>query len=125
MGVEKVLLGARHRRDVQVQSSSGGVAYAVAGNRHAIGYVSLGFLSDDVKTLLVDSVPPGKETALAGSYPILRELYMFTRGDLSKEAAAFVAFVLSPAGAAHEYVSHILQWTGIPQQVSTSLRSRV
>jgi phosphate transport system substrate-binding protein len=99
MWIEKVLKGERHRRDVQVQSSSGGVAYAVSGNRHAIGYVSLGFLSESVKSLSVDGVMPSKESALSGRYPILRELYMFLRSDRSKEAGAFLSFVLSPSGA--------------------------
>jgi phosphate transport system substrate-binding protein len=99
MWVEKVLGGARHRRDVQVQSSSGGVVYAVGGNRHAVGYVSLGFLSDEVKAVAVGGVPPTKEAALSGRYPITRELYMFVRGDGGEEAAAFIDFVLSPAGA--------------------------
>lgn len=100
MWIEKVLHGARHRRDVQVQSSSGGVAYAVAGNRHAIGYVSLGFLSDSVKALSVDNFLPSRQTVQSQEYPIVRELYMFMRGDHSGEAEAFTQFVLSEKGAA-------------------------
>jgi phosphate transport system substrate-binding protein len=98
MWIEKVLGGARHRRDVQVQSSSGGVAYAVAGNRHAVGYVSLGFLSEEVKTLAVDGALPSKETALSGRYPIVRDLYMFVREDQRPEVGKFLDFMLSERG---------------------------
>ncbi|MDR1657684.1 MAG: PstS family phosphate ABC transporter substrate-binding protein [Deltaproteobacteria bacterium] len=98
MWIEKILNGARHRRDVQVQSSSGGVAYAVSGNRHAVGYVSLGFLSDSVKALTVEGHQPSRETVAAGFYPITRELYMFVRGDCSKETEDFIRFIISPAG---------------------------
>ena len=88
------------------RSSPRGVAYAVSGNRHAIGYVSLGFLSDAVKTMRVDGVSPTKENALSGSYPIIRELYMFARGDRSQEAVKFIDFVLSPAG------THVIESEG-------------
>lgn len=98
MWIEKVLKGERHRRDVQVQSSSGGVAYAVSGNRHAIGYVSLGFLSDMVKAVQVDGYSPNKENALSGKYPVIRDLYMFVRSDHGEEAEKFLNFVHSPAG---------------------------
>ena len=100
MWIEKVLLGARHRRDVQVQSSSGGVAYAVAGNKHAVGYVSLGFLSDKVKTLAVDGLRHSKETATSGAYPIVRDLYMFVREDHQVEVDKFLDFILSDEGRA-------------------------
>jgi phosphate transport system substrate-binding protein len=98
MWIEEVLNGARHRPDAQVQSSSGGVAYAVSGNRYAIGYVSLGFLSDGVKALSVGGVKPSHETAADGRYPIVRELYMYVRGDHGPEADKFLDFIYSPEG---------------------------
>ncbi|MDR1546825.1 MAG: phosphate ABC transporter substrate-binding protein [Deltaproteobacteria bacterium] len=98
--VEKILHGARHRPDAQVQSSSGGVAYAVAGNRFALGYVSLGFVSEAVKAIEVDGVAPSREAALDGRYPIVRELYMFVRTDASDEVLAFLAFLRTPPGEA-------------------------
>jgi phosphate transport system substrate-binding protein len=121
MWVEKVLHGERHRRDVQVQSSSGGVAYAVSGNRHAVGYVSLGFLSESVKSLTVDGVAPSKESALSGRYPIIRELYMFVSGDRSKEAESFISFVLSPSGA------KVVEEMGFlpPEEISSALAAEL
>jgi phosphate transport system substrate-binding protein len=98
MWIEEVLNGARHRPDAQVQSSSGGVAYAVSGNRYAIGYVSLGFISEGVKALSVDGVMPSHETAQDGSYYITRDLYMYVRGDRGPEVDKFLDFVYSEEG---------------------------
>jgi phosphate transport system substrate-binding protein len=98
MWVEEVLGGGRHRPDAQVQSSSGGVAYAVSGNRYALGYVSLGFLSPQVKALAVNGVRPSRQTASDGSYPIKRGLYMYARGDHGPEVDRFLEFVFSEAG---------------------------
>ncbi|MDR3134548.1 MAG: PstS family phosphate ABC transporter substrate-binding protein [Deltaproteobacteria bacterium] len=98
MWVEEVLGWARHRPDAQVQSSSGGVAYAVSGNRYAIGYVSLGFISEDVKALSVDGVMPSHDTAIDGTYPIKRDLYMYVRADHAPEVDKFLDFIFSPAG---------------------------
>jgi phosphate transport system substrate-binding protein len=98
MWVEEVLNGERHRPDAQVQSSSGGVAYAVSGNRYAIGYVSLGFISDGVKALSVDRVMPSHETVQDGTYPIKRELYMYVRATHGHEVDKFIEFITSDAG---------------------------
>jgi phosphate transport system substrate-binding protein len=98
MWIEEVLGGARHRPDAQVQSSSGGVAYAVSGNRYAIGYVSLGFISEGVKALSVDGVRPSSESAGDGSYPITRDLYMYVRDDRGPEADKFLDFIFSEKG---------------------------
>jgi phosphate transport system substrate-binding protein len=98
MWVEEVLKGERHRPDAQVQSSSGGVAYAVSGNRYALGYVSLGFLSDGVKALSVDGIKPNYLTAKDGTYPIKRDLYMYIRGDHSQEVTKFINFIFSETG---------------------------
>ncbi|MDR0355985.1 MAG: phosphate ABC transporter substrate-binding protein [Deltaproteobacteria bacterium] len=98
MWIEEVLLWAKHRPDAQVQSSSGGVAFAVSGNKHALGYVSLGFLSPQVKALSVNEIKPSIQTAADGSYPIKRELYMFVHAEHSVEVDKFLAFMSSPAG---------------------------
>jgi phosphate transport system substrate-binding protein len=93
--IEKILLGERHRPDAQVQASSGGVAYAVAGNRYAVGYVSLGFVSEQVKALKVEGVAPSIQTVTDDTYPIKRDLYLFSRTDKSAEVDKFIEFILS------------------------------
>jgi phosphate transport system substrate-binding protein len=96
--LELVLRGRRYRRDAQVQPSGGGVTYAVGGNRNAIGYVGLGFVSPKVKVLAVDGVRPSMGGPAAGAYPLSRELYMFTRDPAPPAAALFLAFLQGPEG---------------------------
>jgi phosphate transport system substrate-binding protein len=100
MWVELVLHGLKHRPDAQVQSSSGAVAYAVAGNRHAIGYVGLGFLGGEVGLVAVDGVEASLATVEDGSYPISRPLYVFSRVDASPAAQKFLDFLQGPEGQA-------------------------
>jgi phosphate transport system substrate-binding protein len=100
MWVEKVLLGQKHRPDAQVQSSSGAVAYAVAGNRHAIGYVGLGFIDETVKNVAVDGVLATLKTVTDGSYPVARDLYVFSRRDSKESAKKFLGFLVSAEGQA-------------------------
>jgi phosphate transport system substrate-binding protein len=100
MWIEIVLKGQRHRPDAQVQSSSGSVAYAVAGNRYSLGYVGLGFIGSGVKVLAIDGVKASYEAVLRGTYPIARDLYIFSRADSSVGANRFLQFLLGPQGRA-------------------------
>ncbi|MDR2349622.1 MAG: phosphate ABC transporter substrate-binding protein [Deltaproteobacteria bacterium] len=93
MWLALVLRMKRYRRDAQVQPSSGGVAYAVGGNRNAIGYVGLGFLTGGVKVLTVGGVGPELENVSRGTYPLSRELYVFTREPASGAVRDFLAFL--------------------------------
>jgi phosphate transport system substrate-binding protein len=100
MWVEMILNGQKHRPDVQVQSSSGAVAYAVAGNRNAIGYVGLGFLDGEVEVVAVNGVRATLEAVKDRSYPISRPLYVFSRSDSTPAARQFLAYLLGPEGQA-------------------------
>ena len=79
--LEMVLQGERFRPDAQMQTSSGGVAYAVGGNRYAIGYIGLGYLSPKVKVVAVGGVKPSLATVRSGQYPLARKLFMFTLAE--------------------------------------------
>lgn len=96
--LEMVLKGDRFRPDAQMQTSSGGVAYAVSGNRYAIGYIGLGYVTPKVKVVRVNGVEPGLETIRSGLYPLARELYMFTLSDPPRIAIDFIDFLVSPDG---------------------------
>jgi phosphate transport system substrate-binding protein len=43
---------------------------------------------------------PSAENVASGKYPLARPLFMYTRGKPTGEAAAFIAYCLSPAGQA-------------------------
>ncbi len=90
MNKERVYPGA------QLLASNGAVAQAVAGNKNAIGYVGIGYLNDDIKSLTVNSIKGTKETTLNGTFPISRPLFMFTPGWPEGAVLNFINFVLHP-----------------------------
>jgi phosphate transport system substrate-binding protein len=90
MKKEKVYPGAL------LQASNGAVVQAVSKNKYAIGYIGLGYVNESVKPLTVNRIKGSAETTLAGTYPISRPLYMFTRGWPKGDALNFINYVLHP-----------------------------
>ncbi|KAF0158695.1 MAG: phosphate transport system substrate-binding protein [Syntrophaceae bacterium] len=82
----------------QMLASSGAVATAVAKNRYAISYVGIGYLNKSIKPLSVNGITGSIDAALDKSYPLARELYMYTNGEPQGEAAKFMTFIKSRAG---------------------------
>lgn len=79
-----------------VQNSTGAVRTAVAGNPDAIGFISVGMLSDEVKALAIDGVEPSAENIVDGSYKIARPFLYLTKEEPQGLVKAFIEFVLSP-----------------------------
>lgn len=90
MNKERVYPGAL------LQASNGAVVQAVSSNKNAMGYIGIGYVDDSVKAVTVDRVKGSAETALNGSYPISRALYMFTNGWPKDDTLNFINFVLHP-----------------------------
>jgi len=67
--------------------SSEGISSEIRRNPNAIGYDGLGYVTPDQKVIAVARdeggpyVLPSAETVHDGSYPIARDLYMYTAGD--------------------------------------------
>ncbi|MYB64451.1 phosphate ABC transporter substrate-binding protein [Candidatus Poribacteria bacterium] len=77
----------------------------VVGRTHcAIGYSGMGYATDHVKKLKVataEDAPyyaPNLENVLTKSYPIARPLYMYSLGEPTGEAKAYLDWILSPEG---------------------------
>ncbi len=80
-------------------TSTSTVITTVAGNKLAIGYISLGSLSDSVKAVSVDGVAPSVENVKNGTYKIARPFNICYKEDtLSELASDFVKFILSKEG---------------------------
>ena len=93
---EKVMKKARVYPGALLQASNGAVAQAVAKNKYAIGYIGVGYINQDVKPLTVEGIVGNAKTALDGSFPISRALYMFTPGWPSGDTMNFINYVLHP-----------------------------
>lgn len=93
---DKVMKKGRVYPGALLQASNGAVAQAVAKNKNAIGYIGVGYINKDVKPLTVNGIEGNPKTALNGSFPISRALYMFTPGWPEGDAAKFINYVLNP-----------------------------
>lgn len=93
---EKVLKKARVTPAALLQASNGAVSQAVSKNKNAIGYLGVGYLSPGVKPLTVEGVVGSAKTALDGSFPVSRALFMFTNGWPAGEVLNFVNYLIHP-----------------------------
>ena len=77
--------------------STGAVMAKVASTPGAIGYISLGSLTDQVKAVKVDGVEATEATVQDGSYKVQRPFVFVTKegAELSDAAQAFIDFALS------------------------------
>jgi phosphate transport system substrate-binding protein len=82
--------------------SSEGISAEVRQNPNAIGYDGLGYVTPDQKVLAISSYPgggyvlPTVATVNDGTYPIARDLYMYTAGEPAGLVADYIDFVKSP-----------------------------
>jgi phosphate transport system substrate-binding protein len=81
-----------------LQSSNGALKQVVAGDKLAIGFVSLGYVDDTVKALAVNDVAATQDNAKNGTYPIIRPLYFVTKEPATGLVKAFIDFCQSAAG---------------------------
>ena len=84
----------------EISNSTSVVISTVAGNKNAIGYISLGSLNDSVKAVKVDNVEATVVNVKNGSYKISRPFIIATKDEISDLAADFIKFILSDDGQA-------------------------
>lgn len=96
---EKLLRKGPVAASANIVSSNGAMKVAIAQDKNAIGYVSIGHIDESVKPITLDGVEASQENALSGSYPVVRNLYMNTKGEPSKLVASFIGYIMGPEGA--------------------------
>ena len=85
----------------EVTNSTSVMISTVAQNEKAIGYVSLGSLSDDVKSIQVDGVDATAENIKSGSYKVSRPFNLAYKEDaLTDLDKDFIKFIMSEQGQA-------------------------
>ena len=83
----------------EIQNSTGAVVTSVSGNTNAIGYISLGSLTDEVSAVTVEGVEASEDTILDGTYLLQRPFVLATLID-SDVADTLFDFIFSDEGAA-------------------------
>jgi phosphate transport system substrate-binding protein len=81
-----------------IQNSNGALRTAVAGNPDAIGFISFGYINNEIKPLKVEGVEATKDNVLSGSYKISRPFLYLTKAEPQGLVKAYIDFVLSPEG---------------------------
>jgi phosphate transport system substrate-binding protein len=92
--------------DTLLMPSSEGISAEVRHNPNAIGYDGLGYVTADQKVVAVAPaagqpyVLPAIETAKDGSYPIARDLFIYTIGEPQGAILAYLDWIMGPEGQA-------------------------
>lgn len=100
---ETILLKATPTSKMLEKNSNGAVLQTVAQTPGSVRYVSIGFVSKDVKALPIwynaqRIVPASLENMKTKTYPVSRDLYVITNGQPSGLAGDFIKYILSPEG---------------------------
>ena len=100
---ETVLAKATPTQNMLEKNSNGAVLQTVAQTPGSIGYVSIGFVSKDVKALPIwynaqTIIAPSISTVKDKTYPVSRDLYVITNGQPSGLAGDFIKYILSADG---------------------------
>jgi len=88
--------------DTLLLPSSEGIVAEVRQNPNAIGYDGLGYVPDDLKTIAIAEedggayVLPAIDTVNDKSYPIARDLYMYTNGEPTSVVKEYLDWIRSP-----------------------------
>lgn len=89
--------------DTLLLPSSEGISSEILTNPNAIGYDGLGYVTPDMKIIAVsksgtgagDYIKPSAETVNQGTYPISRELYMYTNGQPQGAVKVYLDWIMS------------------------------
>lgn len=88
------------RPDVVIGDNEQGIK-TVAGDKNAIGYVSIGAAEASaangipVKLIRLDGVAPTSQTVVDGTFPLVRQLNLVSKNNPSRGAQQFLDFALS------------------------------
>lgn len=77
---------------------TGAVKANVASKENSIGYVSLGYLDDSVKSVKVDGQDATDENIVAGLYPIARPFVLVTTEEIKSADQMFLDWIMSAEG---------------------------
>ena len=79
-----------------IVTSNGAMKSAVSRDANAIGYISIGHLDASTQAPELDGVAVSQATAKNGEYPVVRKLYMNTKGQPAGIVKSYVEFITGP-----------------------------
>lgn len=81
-----------------VVASNGAMKSAVARDFLGMGYLSIGYVDDTVKSITLDGIVPSQDNAVSGEYPVVRKLFMHTPKQPTALSKAFIDYIMSGEG---------------------------
>lgn len=98
---EDLVMGTRQTTQAaRVVPSNAAMVESVASQPGSIGYISLSYASDEVRTLLIGGIAPTLETVADNTYPLRTPLYIIGLKEPQTEYRAFIGWVQGPQGQA-------------------------
>ncbi|MFF0829694.1 phosphate ABC transporter substrate-binding protein PstS family protein [Brevibacillus sp. NPDC003359] len=91
----KFALDGKEEAEGITEDSSGTVRKIIAETPGAIGYLALSYFNDSVKALKLDGVEANAENITANKYPVWAYEHMYTKGEATGDAKAFLDFILT------------------------------
>ncbi len=93
-------IGATSVKTDVKKGENAGVKETVVNSDNAIGYVGLGYISDEAPAVELNGVKPTEGTVSSGEYKITRGLHMYTDGEPAEGSvtAEFIEYVMSKEG---------------------------
>ena len=95
----KLLKKGEIAETANVVASNGAMKSALADDIDGIGYVSIGHVDNTIKATKLDGIAPTQANARSGKYPIVRKLYMNTKGVPQGLTAAFINYIMGSEGS--------------------------
>jgi len=101
---EFVLKDEEYAKEALLMPSTGAIMEGLKQDANGIGYIGLGYLTDEVKAVPVatedgaEAFLPSLETINSGDYPVARPLYLYTAGEPEGVIKLYVDFILGKPG---------------------------
>lgn len=103
---EFVLKDEEYAQHSMLMPSTGAIVEGLKQDVNGIGYIGLGYLTDDVKAVPVakeagdQSFLPSLDTINSGDYPVARPLFLYVAGEPQGVIKLYVDFILGSGGQA-------------------------
>ena len=99
----------RTTEDAEIINNNAVVMTSIAGNKNAIGYISLGSLNETIKALKIDGAAATAENIKSGTYQFARPFSIVVKDTSNEAANDFIKFIHSAEGqtviADNHYIS--------------------
>lgn len=95
---EQIVKGISLAKDALIQDSNGTIRETVSNDPNAIGYLSHGLLNEKIRAITIDGQECTTELITAGSYKLVRPIYLLVKGTPQGEVKNFIDYILSAEG---------------------------